>query len=148
MRTQLVAGQASAPRAGAPGQEGTVSTSYSKPRGQLCGETVWPSLCPPGAVSVEPEAWGEEVLSVGSQGKAGASSAAGAGRGGREPAGGEDRGPGAGSQVEEELRRRLQWEESRLDVCRAAGSFPRRCSCVLGVPVSYRVSFCSVFSSC
>lgn len=104
-----------------------------KGRGPLCQKTVWRSLWPRGEVSVEPEAWGEEVLSDGRhgrQGKAGASSAAGAGRGGQE-AGGEDHVPGDDDQVEEELGMRPQWEELRLDVGGAAGSFPQRCFCVL-----------------
>lgn len=101
--------------------------------GQLCQKTVWRFLWPHGEVSVEPEAWGEEVLSVGRhgrRGKAGASSAAGAGHGGQE-AGGEDHVPGDDDQVEEELGMRLQWEELRLGFGGASGSFPQRCFCVL-----------------
>lgn len=128
--------EASAPSAGAPrclSGKGQFLPLLIKGRGQLCQKTVLRFLWPHGEVSVEPEAWGEEVLSAGGrgrQGKEGASSAAGAGHGGQE-AGGEDHVPGDDDQVEEGLGTRLHWEELRLGFGRASGSFPQRWFCVL-----------------
>lgn len=92
-------------------------------------------LWPPGEVSVELEAWGEEVLSAGElvcQGEEEASFAAGAGAGhGGQEEGDDDHVSGDDDQVVEEVGTWLDFEDLRLGFGGASGFFPQRLFCVL-----------------